>query len=119
MSPSSGPSSPNPPVASPDEQRAEDIPLPGGDFRLFITRLSYQAMLCLGVMENPVTKTRQVNLDQARMVLDDLKMLQERTSGNLDADEAAHMLKIVSDLSHLYEQVQAQGRTQGQAESTS
>ncbi len=88
------------------ERKAEDIPLPGGDFRLFVTRLSYQGMLCLGVMENPVTKTRQVNLDQARMVLDDLIMLQERTTGNLDADEAAHMHKIVSDLSHLFEQVQ-------------
>lgn len=103
----SPPSDPDAPTES-SEQKAEDVPLPGGDFRLFITRLSYQGMLCLGVMENPVTKTRQVNLDQARMVLDDLIMLQERTSGNLDSDEAAHMQKIVVDLSHLYERVQSQ-----------
>ncbi len=91
------------------EQTAQDVPLPGGDFRLFITRLSYQGMLCLGVMENPVTHTRQINLEQAKMMLDDLLMLQERTTGNLDADEAIHMNKVVSDLRHLYEQVLAQG----------
>ena len=107
MSPASDP---NAPVESSSTQKAEEVPLPGGDFRLFITRLSYQGMLCLGVMENPVTKTRQVNLDQARMVLDDLIMLQERTSGNLDLDEAAHMQKIVGDLSHLYEQVESKGQ---------
>ncbi|MDP6740645.1 MAG: DUF1844 domain-containing protein [Planctomycetota bacterium] len=107
MSPASDPDAP---LTSSSQQKAEDLPLPGGDFRLFITRLSYQGMLCLGVMENPVTKTRQVNLDQARMVLDDLIMLQERTSGNLDSDEAAHMHKIVGDLSHLYEQVQSNGQ---------
>jgi hypothetical protein len=106
----SPPSDPDAPVDSSSTQKAEDVPLPGGDFRLFITRLSYQGMLCLGVMENPVTKTRQVNLDQARMVLDDLIMLQERTSGNLDLDEAAHMQKIVGDLSHLYEQVESKGQ---------
>ncbi len=104
------PSDPNAAMGAASEQKAEDVPLPGGDFRLFITRLSYQGMLCLGVLENPVTKTRQVNLDQARMVLDDLIMLQERTSGNLDADEAAHMHKIVGDLSHLYEQVESKGQ---------
>ena len=107
MSPASDPHAP---VESSSTQKAEEVPLPGGDFRLFITRLSYQGMLCLGVMENPVTKTRQINLDQARMVLDDLIMLQERTSGNLDLDEAAHMHKIVGDLSHLYEQVESKGQ---------
>jgi hypothetical protein len=107
MSPASDP---NAPVESSSTQKAEEVPLPGGDFRLFITRLSYQGMLCLGVMENPVTKTRQINLDQARMVLDDLIMMQERTSGNLDLDEAAHMHKIVGDLSHLYEQVESKGQ---------
>jgi hypothetical protein len=112
MSPPSDPDAP----AEPSELKAEDIPLPGGDFRLFITRLSYQGMLCLGVMENPVTKTRQVSLDQARMVLDDLIMLQERTSGNLDSDEAAHMHKVVADLSHLYEKVQSQGQSEEPAD---
>ncbi len=83
------------------QQTAEDIPLPGGDFRLFVTRLSFQGMLCLGLMENPVTGTKQINLPQARMILDDLVMLQERTTGNLSGDENGHLRKVVSDLQHM------------------
>lgn len=85
---------------------AADLPLPGGDFRLFVTRLSFQGMLCLGLMENPVTGSRQVNLTQARMILDDLIMLQERTMGNLDEDEDVHLRKVVSDLEHMLAKVE-------------
>ncbi len=85
---------------------AADIPLPGGDFRMFITRLSFQGMLCLGLMENPVTGVRQVNLPQARMILDDLIMLQERTTGNLSGDEDGHLRKVVSDMQVMFAKVE-------------
>ena len=38
-----------------NERTAADVPLPGGDFRLFVTRLSLQAMMSLGMLENPLT----------------------------------------------------------------
>ena len=53
------------------------MPLPGGDFRLFITRLSFQGMISMGLLENPVTGTKQQNLEQARLVYEDLVMIQE------------------------------------------
>lgn len=84
---------------------AEDLPLPGGNFRLFITRLSFQGMLSLGLLENPLTRTRQANLPNARMLIDDLKMLRDRTSGNLEAGEAAHLDKVIGDLEHALERV--------------
>ncbi len=77
---------------------AADVPLPGGDFRLFVTRLSFQAMLSLGLIENPLTGTKQVNLAGARMLVDDLAMLIEKTRGNLDDDEAEYIEKIARDL---------------------
>jgi hypothetical protein len=80
--------------------RASDVPLPGGDFRLFVTRLSFQAMIALGLLENPVTKTRQVNAASAKMLVDDLEMLRDKTFGNLDDEESAYLDKIVSDLRH-------------------
>lgn len=79
-------------------QRASDVPLPGGNFRLFITRLSFQALLSLGILENPLTGTRTKNLGNARMLLDDLSMLRDKTEGNLTADEVQHLEKIISDL---------------------
>ena len=77
---------------------AGDMPLPGGEFMLFVTRLAYQLMMSLGLLENPITKARQVNLDNARMLLADLAMLREKTVGNLDDDEAAHIDKVLNDL---------------------
>jgi hypothetical protein len=81
---------------------AYELPLPGGNFRLFITKLSYQAMMSLGILENPITNTKQVQLANARTLLDDLGMLQDKTSGNLDPDEYEHLEKLIRDLEHAY-----------------
>lgn len=86
---------------------ADQVPLPGGSFRLLITRLSYQAMMSLGVLENPITNTKQIQLGNARMLLDDLLMLQDKTSGNLNPDEHEHLDKVVRDLEHMFEQVES------------
>ncbi len=39
-----------------------------------------------------------VNLDQARMVIDDLEMLRHKTSGNLDLEELEHLEGILAEL---------------------
>ena len=86
-------------------RRASDVPLPGGDFRLFVTRLSFQAMIALGLIENPLTSTRQVNKSGARMLIDDLAMLSEKTVGNLEDEEAAYLDKVLADLRHHYARI--------------
>lgn len=93
-------------------RKASDAPLPGGDFRLFTTRLAFQAMMSLGILENPVTGSRQVNLDSARMLIDDLKMLHEKTRGNLEEDELAQLEKSVRDLEYAYARLAEQGASQ-------
>jgi hypothetical protein len=89
-----------------EHSTADQAPLPGGSFRLFITRLSYQAMMSLGILENPITNTKHVALVNARSLIDDLIMLQDKTSGNLDPDEYEHMEKIIRDLEHVYGQIE-------------
>ena len=84
---------------------AQDVPLPGGDFRLFVTRLSFQSMISLGLVENPITGTRQVNAMSARMLVDDLRMLREKTRGNLDPEEEAYLEKISMDLDQQFERI--------------
>ncbi|MBL8692896.1 MAG: DUF1844 domain-containing protein [Planctomycetes bacterium] len=83
---------------APETRRASDMPLPGGDFRMFILKLNFQALIALGVVENPVTQRRERNLPHARMVIDDLRMLREKTKGNLSPEEEAHLSKALSDL---------------------
>jgi hypothetical protein len=94
----------NEPAGS-QRRTAADVPLPGGDFRLFVTRLSFQAMLSLGLVENPLTGTQQVNAASARMLLLDLRMRIAKTRGNLDADEETYLEKISGDLDRQYERI--------------
>ena len=77
---------------------AGDLPLPGGEFRLFVTRLAYQLMMSCGLLENPVTGSRQTNADNARMLMADITMLREKTDGNLSEDEKGHIDKVITDL---------------------
>ena len=92
-------------AAAGQPRTAADMPLPGGEFRLFITRLSLQAMMGMGLIENPLTGTAQKNLPGARMVIDDLIMLREKTVGNLDGGESSQLSKVVSDLEHAWAKV--------------
>lgn len=84
---------------------AEEVPLPGGEFRLFVQRLAYQLMMSCGLLENPVTKSRQVSAGNARMLIADLRMLREKTIGNLTEDEEDHIDKIVNDLGPVVDQL--------------
>ena len=81
-------------------RRADELPLPGGDFRLFVQRLAYQALISLGLLENPLTRTKEAHPDQARSLIDDLVMLHEKTRGNLTPDEDEHLARILRDLEH-------------------
>ena len=88
-------------------RRAEDLALPGGDFRLFVQKLGYQALIGLGVIENPLTRARSTALRQARGVIDDLHMLRERTRGNLVADEEEHLDTVIANLERHYQRLAA------------
>ena len=89
---------------------AEEVALPGGDFRLFVQKLAYQALITLGVLENPLTKTRAVHLPHAQGLIDDLRMLREKTRGNLLAEEEEHLDQVVGELQqHFVRLKQGQG----------
>ena len=79
-------------------RKASDVPLPGGNFQLLVSRLSIQAMISLGILENPLTKKKDPHPHNARMLLDDLAMLREKTSGNLTDEEQSHLDKVLADL---------------------
>lgn len=79
------------------------MPLPGGDFRLFVQRLAYQALIALGVVDNPLTRAREPHPENARAVLADLTMLQDKTSGNLSTEEADHLEQVLRELNRHFE----------------
>jgi len=86
-------------------RKASDVPLPGGNFQLLVTRFSIQAMISLGILENPLTRKKEAHPHNARMLLDDLAMLREKTQGNLTEDEESHLAKVIGDLETVLEKL--------------
>jgi hypothetical protein len=57
------------------------------NFGFFITSLAMQASIALGFLPNPVTQKSEENLDHAKLIIDTMGMLKEKTQGNLNAEE--------------------------------
>ncbi|MFZ4116010.1 MAG: DUF1844 domain-containing protein [Chthoniobacterales bacterium] len=64
----------------------------------FIMMQAQQAMLFLGRLPHPSTGETVVNLEAARMFIDYLETLHEKTRGNLSADEEKILSSILSEL---------------------
>jgi hypothetical protein len=77
-------------------------PMPTINFATFIFSLNSSALVQLGILEDPMTNEKSKNLPLARQTIDLLCMLEEKTRGNLDADEAAMLKNILYDLRILY-----------------
>ena len=68
-------------------------------FHLFITSLMMQALIALGELENPITKKKEEeNLAQAKLLIDTLSMLEEKTKNNLTKEESETLSAILYEL---------------------
>ena len=56
-------------------------------FSAFTMGLATQVLVCLGEIPDPMTNQKSKNLMVARQTIDVLALLQEKTKGNLTADE--------------------------------
>ena len=57
-----------------------------------------QAAMFLGHVPNPQSGQPEVNLEFARMFIDQIEMLQEKTRGNLSNEETQMLTSVLSDL---------------------
>src|SRR5436309_605691 len=84
----------------------------------FVLMHAQNAALFLGQIPNPKTGEPEVNLDLARMFIDQLAMIQEKTRGNLTSEEAKVLSNALSNLQMAYVDVARktpQGTTQAAA----
>ena len=72
--------------------------LPQPTFAGFISGLATQAFVYMGLVENPLTGKKEKDLEAAQHVLDTMAMLQEKTSGNLTAEESAYLEDLLYNL---------------------
>ena len=64
----------------------------------FVMMHAQNAALFLGQIPNPKTGEAEINLDLARMFIDQLEMIQEKTRGNLTNEETTVLRNALSNL---------------------
>src|SRR5204862_4984173 len=86
----------------------------------FVLMQAQNAALFLGQIPNPQTGQPEVNLQLAKMFIDQLEMIQEKTRGNLTNEETAVLRNTLSNLQMAFVEVSQQvreGTTESAAES--
>jgi hypothetical protein len=71
----------------------------------FVMMHAQNAALFLGQIPNPQTGKGEVNLELARMFIDQLAMIQEKTRGNLTGEEATVLRNAISNLQMAFVEV--------------
>ena len=101
--PAAGASPKEPPKAQPKAEPQEPLQEPKQtEFTFFISSLSMQALIALGEMPHPATNQPHPDPEQARYLVDLLGMLQEKTKGNVSAEEAGLLENVLYELRMKY-----------------
>ena len=79
----------------------------------FVMMQAQNAALFLGQIPNPKTGEGEVNLELAKMFIDQLSMIQEKTRGNLTNEETTVLRNTLSNLQMAYVEVARQAPTGG------
>jgi hypothetical protein len=79
----------------------------------FVVMHAQNAALFLGQIPNPRTGEAEVNLDLAKMFIDQLAMIQEKTRGNLTSEEAKVLSNALSNLQMAFVEVSGGAQPQG------
>ena len=85
----------------------------------FVMMQAQNAALFLGQIPNPQTGQGEVNLELAKMFIDQLGMIQEKTRGNLTNEETAVLRNTLSNLQMAFVEVSQQSRGEKLAASDS
>ncbi len=75
------------------------------EFSHIVISLAQTAYVQLGVIEDPFSKSKSKDLEQAKFTIDLLDMLKEKTKGNLKKEEEELLEDVLYDLrmKYLYE----------------
>ena len=75
---------------------------PEPSFRLLAASLAAQVQVALGLHENPLTKRTEKDLPSAKHGIAMLEILEAKTKGNLDPEEASFLGQILYALRMAY-----------------
>lgn len=75
-----------------------DLNIGNISFVTLIASFTTSGMISLGKIPNPMTNKIEADLEHAKYAIDMLVMLQEKTKGNLSADEDKVLKNAIGDL---------------------
>ncbi len=79
----------------------------------FVMMHAQNAALFLGQIPNPQTGQGEVNLELAKMFIDQLAMIQEKTRGNLSQEEATVLRNAISNLQMAFVEISQEQKSGG------
>lgn len=74
-------------------------------FILFVRMQMQNILLCLGLLEHPEAGRTEPDLEAAKMFIDQLEMIAEKTRGNLTSDEEKFLTGVLTELRMAFVQV--------------
>lgn len=86
------------PSDSPSDSRANSMAGMEANFSTLVLSIGSSAAMALGLAPNPVDGSVEKDKNLARFNIDLLRMLREKTKGNLTADEQRFIESICTDL---------------------
>ena len=86
-------------------QRSTNLGEMSQRFIEFILMQAENAALMLGLRPHPATGRPEKNLEMARIFIDQLEMIREKTRGNLSTEETKVLTKMLGDLQFAYVRV--------------
>lgn len=81
--------------------RSQPSQMPAATFPNFINMLAVEAAMHLGLIETPDGQAA-IDLEAARHMIDTLGMLEQKTQGNLTAEESNFLTRMLADLRMQY-----------------
>lgn len=82
-------------------------------FSNFVMGLASAALIELGVVEDPITRKKRVQREMAKQHIEILSMLEEKTRGNLSADEKELLERALRDVRMAFAKTSESGSSQG------
>lgn len=74
-------------------------------FVYFVQMQMQNVLLCLGLIDHPSAPKGEPDLQAAKMFIDQLEMIREKTRGNLTAEEDKFLTGVLSELQMAFVQV--------------
>lgn len=84
------------------KEEESETPLPPLDFSSVVLPFYTQALVCLGVIEDPATGQKRENLKLAQRLIDLLDLLKQRTEGRLLSPEEHFLASCLHQLKWHY-----------------